>query len=185
MAIIKNYSDKHSIEWEINLKPEIGLIYDATQEDYNNWVPYEFRLKVDDKIYIPTGISLAFSFYGFKYFMKQLQYLVDEKEEYCRTHNITMTYGNDVTKKSVDIMYSHPVISFCGEDNEFTIYLQNVEDYFPEEIVDISLWINAGYLEGTSGEYSIGFKFMAKYNDIKIFMDELQKQFKDIVEKED
>lgn len=157
MAKIKSCDWKSSITFELNLHKGKGFIYDKSQADYLNWIPYEFLLKVEKDNYIVTG--MAFSLEGIKIFLSRLRSVIDER-------NITQEYKEH---------------SYCGAEAEFTICLKNTDDFYEDVIVLVKLWINAACLENAGSGYSIGFDFIIKYEDLKRFTEELMNELTEIL----
>lgn len=157
MPKIKSCDWKSSITFELNLHNGKGFIYDKSQADYLNWIPYEFLLTVKEDNYILTG--MAFSLEGIKIFLSRLQSVIDER-------NITREYKE---------------YSYCGSEAEFTIYLENTDDNYDDVIVLVKLWINAACLENAGSGYSIGFDFIIKYEDLKRFTEELMNELTEIL----
>lgn len=157
MPKIKSCDWNSSITFELNLHNGKGFIYDKSQADYLNWIPYEFLLTVEKDNYILTG--MAFSLEGIKIFLSRLQSVIDER-------NITREYKEH---------------SYCGSEGEFRICLENTDDYYEDVIVLIKLWINAACLENVGSGYSIGFDFIIKYEDLKRFTEELMNELTEIL----
>ncbi|MBR3607346.1 MAG: hypothetical protein IKL51_07220 [Lachnospiraceae bacterium] len=159
MPKIKSYDWESSITFELNLKDGKGLIYDKNQADYLNWIPYDFYLIVRNNMYILEGMT--FSLEGIKTFLLRLQSVIDER---------------NIKKEYVEYEY-------CASEAEFSIYLKNTDDYYEDEIVLTKLWINAAYLENAGSGYCIGFDFIIRYEDLKVFTEELKKELNEIVRK--
>ena len=157
MSKINSCDWESSITFELNLYNGNGFIYDKSQADYLNWIPYEFLLTVKEDNYILTG--MAFSLEGIKIFLSILQSVIDER-------NITREYKEH---------------SYCGAEAEFRICLENTDDYYEDVIVLVKLWINAACLENASSGYSIGFDFIIKYEDLKTFTEELMNELNEIL----
>ena len=157
MPKIKSCDCESSIIFELNLHNGKGFIYDKEQADYLNWVPYDFFLNVVKTKYILK--ELTFSLEGIKTFIGRLQTVIEERN-----------------KKR-----EYEEYEYCSTEAEFRIYLQNTEDYYETEIVLIKLWINAACLEDAGSGYSIGFDFIVKYEDLKKFTRELEKQLNEIL----
>ncbi|MGN0474292.1 MAG: hypothetical protein ACI4IJ_04300 [Acutalibacteraceae bacterium] len=100
MPIIKEYFNNPSIEFELNLNKGRGFVFDKNNPDYLNWIPYEFRLTVENENYILNGIE--FSLLGLKNFIKKITYVIDERK-------ITTEYNE---------------VEYCGCENEFRIKLK-------------------------------------------------------------
>ena len=159
MAKIKSCDGQSSITFELNLHNGEGFIYDKSQADYLNWIPYNFLLTVEKNNYILDRPGIAFSLEGIKIFLSRLQAVIDER-------NITREYKEH---------------SYTGSEAEFTICLENTDDNYEYEIVLVQLWINAACLENEGAGYSIGFNFMIKYEDLKRFREELMDELTEIL----
>ena len=127
MPKIKSCDWKSAIAFELSLHKGKGFIYDKSQADYLNWIPYEFCLTVEKNKYILKNMTLSLE--GIKTFLHRLQSVIEERS---------------VTKKYEEYEY-------CGCEAEFAIYMQNMDDHYEYEIVHIKLWINAACLESTVG----------------------------------
>lgn len=152
MPIIKNYSDKPTIELELNLHSGKGFVYEKNQNDYLNWIPYKLKLIAGKDNYELD--NMAFSLEGLKCFLGKMQAIIKER--------------NESTK--------YEIISYCGPENEFEILFQNTDDYFEDLIIHTEVWMNAAYLPIPQSGFSVGYKFNIKFKDLEKFAEDLKKQ---------
>lgn len=158
MPIIKEYFTKSSIEFELNLNNSKGFIFAKNIPDDLCWIPYNIILTVENEKYTIDG--LAFNLIGLKNFIRKIRYVIDER-------NITTEYCE---------------VEYCGGENEFRIKLKNIEDDFENKRVIIEIWLNGCFIKNYSIGYDIGFRFIAKYEDLKSFLLDLQLQLNDLLE---
>lgn len=101
----------------------------------------------------------TFSLEGLKIFLNKMKAVIDEKN---RT-NIYEKY------------------SYVSSENEFEICLKNTNDYFEEEIVLAEVWINGACLSENSSGYSIGYRFIIKFETLEQFLRDLELQLENLL----
>lgn len=165
MAIIKNFCSTQQIIFYFELIKSKSLIYRSNQADYLNWFPCEFKLCVEEKVYSflenPT-LSLE----GIKSFIKIFENVIMEKKETLKG-------------KYCDVKFK--IFEYCATEGEFTIALQNTQNYFEEDAVEMTIWLNAAYYKGDSVGYFQGFRFFVSLNDLKVFSVTLQRQLDELL----
>lgn len=158
MPSIENYYYTDTIiRLELNLHKGEGFIYQKGQEEYLDWIPYDFELVIGKSKYVLQ--DRTFSLEGIKIFFKKIRAVIEEK-------NVTDTYRK---------------YTFCSSENEFEISLKNTNDYFEKEIVLIEVWINGACLTEKSSSYSIGYRFIIKFETLQQFLKELEVQLEDLL----
>lgn len=158
MAILRNYCNESAIKLEMNLRADKGLIYDRNKKDYLNWIPYILEVTVENDNFILSDMSLSVE--GLKCFLGKIKYILDEPK-------LTSDY------KRVD---------YCGAENEFEIVFQNIDDYYADTIIQVELWINAAYIPQRKPQYSLGYRFIIKTEELVNFNENLKIQLQEIIE---
>lgn len=164
MAIIRNFYTPQQIVFAFELIRSDSLIYKKDQADYLNWFPCDFRLYVEDKLY-SFRKCLTLSLEGLKNFIKIMEDIVKEKEAFPGSKNPDMEFK---------------AYEYCATEGEFTIILQNMDEE-GEDIVEITLWLNAAYYAGDSVGYYQGFRFYVTLKDLKTFLLNIRNQLNEII----
>lgn len=165
MAVIKNFYSPQQIEFCLELVKSESLIYKNNQPDYLNWFPCDFKLYIEEKQYSFLEYPVL-SLEGLKNLLTIFEDVIKEKTLFLESINSNIKF-----KK----------FEYCATDGEFTISLKNTNDEYEENIVEITLWLNAAYYAGNSVGYYQGFRFFVSLNDLKIFLLSIQNQLDELM----
>ena len=158
MPIIENYYYTDTIiKLELNLHKGEGFIYQKGQEEYLDWIPYDFELVIGENKYVLR--NRTFSLEGLKILLNKMRAVIDEK-------NKTNMYRK---------------YRYCSSENEFEISFENTNDYFEKEIILTEVWINGACLSENSSGYSIGYRFIVKFEILEEFLKGLEMQLESLL----
>ncbi|MDR1689998.1 MAG: hypothetical protein LBS21_15535 [Clostridiales bacterium] len=172
MPILKDHYSRivsldTKITWELNLIKNKSLDYCPNREDYLNWIPFEFILKIgEDESYIfPKEYGATFS-------LEELKSLFAGMEDLFREIK-----ARDVT-----------IEEEFKKDLFFDLY--TLETYFNVKFRDgydglmgVQIWIHMGAIPNSNeGGFKRGFEFVASLIEVEQFISELNEQFKDLLD---
>lgn len=155
----KLINDERNIVLEINLINDERVDIDNSRPDYQNWIPFEFKINIQDEIleYSPM-VALTFSIGELKYLTKELCKIISIKEQ-----------KQQLTKS----------FEYTSSEYLFDITLYETGEI---ELIYVDMWFDMGSL--TNGQvfgFSKGIRFLVRVEDLKKFNDELNKQLKKII----
>lgn len=155
----KLINDEKNIVLEINLINDERVDIDNSRPDYQNWIPFEFKINIQDEIleYSPM-VALTFSIGELTYLTKELCKIISIKEQ-----------KQQLTKS----------FEYTSSEYLFDITLYETGEI---ELIYVDMWFNMGSLtNGQVSGFSKGIRFLVRVEDLKKFNDELNKQLQKII----
>ncbi|BCJ92675.1 hypothetical protein acsn021_02440 [Anaerocolumna cellulosilytica] len=143
---------------ELNLLNNTYLDIDFLREDFENWIPFDFALYVENEIYrYPPENGATFTLYELRNLITQLNKIIILKKEKLEIEKYL----------------------FSSLEGYFDLILY---DPLEEDALSLEVWINMGTLtEGKSYGYNKGFQFDAELKQVKEFTKQLTEQFNKIL----
>ena len=164
-----------------NLLFEFNLLnYKPDKQDGLEWIPYEMKLIVENEEYVIDEFSMHRK--NVEQWIDVMQSLIDERKN-C-------TYYDTETGKSVSTVPNtqrsqvryQEFDCYLGEELEFEIKMENLEDFWDDIIVDFTIWMKSACIKNRKQGYSIGYNFAVKYDDIREFCHSLNMQYEKYIE---
>ena len=151
----KLYNTENNISLEINLLNNNSLDIEVSRADFENWIPFEFLLHVEEEEYNYLSEAKAtFSLYELK--------------------NLIFNFEESINRKNNGISVKR--YEFCSSEGYFDII---VSDPLEENLLSIELWINIGSLtNGKSFGYNKGFRFDVQLDYFISFTASMKQQLK-------
>lgn len=142
-----------NVSFELNLINNDFLDIDKLRPDFENWIPFEFNLCVEEDIFSYSSEDGAtFTLYELK----------DGIEK----------FGNIINKKLNHISFDKEAFNCLECYFDFM-----VSDSLEENLISVDLWINTGALtNGKSFGYNFGFQFDVNINQFNTFIESIKNQ---------
>jgi hypothetical protein len=155
----KIYNDENNICIEMNLFKNHSLDIEELRDDFENWIPFELLIIVEDEtIGYDQDADAAFS-------VRELKDLI--------------TNFDNVIKTKLNKEFIRPY-EFYSCEAYFGIV---VYDPMEEDLLYMDFWLNMGSLtNGKSSGYQKGFRFVVSLASFIEFTNDLKKQMMEIFE---
>lgn len=153
----KMYNTEENILLQINLLNNQFLDIELSRSDDENWIPFEFFLRVEGEEYsYLSQVGATFTLYELRKLILNLWNVIDKK----RNGYTIERYGFYCFERYFDII---------------------VKDPLEENLISLEVWINMGaFTGGESFGYNRGFEFDVYLSDIELFMNDLKNQLEQI-----
>lgn len=155
MPKITNVHAPQQIIFQLDLMNSEGFSYDASWEDYLNWIPCNIKLFEGNEAYtflMPPTLSIE----GLKNFFQRFDSLIQEKE------------NEKDPNKFINFEY-------YATEGEFIISFRNSSER-EKPMVGMVVWFNMAACPGIADGYYKGFYFWVYLDDLKLFFSEIKKQ---------
>lgn len=145
---------------EVNLLSNPYLDIDFSREDFENWIPFDLNICIEEERYSYNPESGAtFTLYELSSLITQLNNIIKLKSE-----------KSEIKK-----------VLFSSSEGYFDL---TIYDPLEENLVGLEVWINMGTLtQGKSCGYNKGIQFDAQLKEIKVFTEQLTEQLNLILNK--
>jgi hypothetical protein len=172
MPTLKDYYSRSvsldtKITWELNLVKNKMFDYCPKREDYLNWIPFEFILKIgENESYIfPKECGATFSLVELKSLFAGMEDLFRE----IKARDVTI---EEEFKK--DLFFD-----LCTLETYFNVKF--FDGY--EGLMGVQVWVEMGLIPNSNqGGFKRGFDFTASLIEVEQFISELKGQFIDLLE---
>ena len=142
---------------ELNLLRNEYLDIDVLREDFENWIPFNFKLNVveEEFNYLPDD-GATFTLYELRNMLTEFDNIISHKKNGLKVEDF----------------------SFNSSEGYFDI---KVYDPLEENLLSLDVWINMGIITyGKSFGYNKGIRFDIQLNEFISFAEQLTQQFMQI-----
>lgn len=155
MAKISN--TEKNISLEVNLLNNTFLDIDLSRENFENWVPFEFSLHVEEEKYIfLSDAGATFTLYELRNCISNFQDVIDRKKNELKAERY----------------------EFYSSEGYFDII---ISDPLEENLLSVEIWINIGLLtNGVSFGYNKGVRFDVQLDDFIYFTQNIKQQLNNL-----
>lgn len=164
MPQIKCFRPPYCATFQMDFVDGPGYIFDETKADYLNWIPVKIFLNLVSEhltFLRPPTLSVE----SIKLLLKNLKNLIAERMKVGENQCIDYKFEN---------------FGFSATEGEFTIFFENIFDYYERNLVQITIWMNMICCDKDASGFEKGARFCVLFDDIVQFYVELSQQFSEL-----
>lgn len=153
----KIFNTEKNISLEVNLLNNAFLDIDSSREPFENWIPFEFSLHIEEEEYnYLSEAGATFTLYELRNCISNFEDAIDKKKNGFKAERY----------------------EFCSSEGHFDII---ISDPLEENLLSFEIWINIGSLtNGESFGYNKGFRFDVQLDNFIFFTLNIKQQLQQI-----